>query len=397
LGVAQDPENLDGVIYGTTAFTLNFRAGPGKHFAALGTVPAGAEVPVLGWMTDRLRNGEFWIRTEYGGKRGWLCAFIDGERLIEREGGPLFPITVKAEKSLFEYQKESIYDPWYPRWLGKGDEVEFASLWGESRLESDAEDIDFWVKHGGSWGHLCAYATEEYIEGQRSSIVIGYPGTKLSGWFVDFPPEFLALNFDYNYRRYDFEFVDGAAHRDYYLGPGFGFAKTDSVYLHAFVLFIEGRWGLAYSWNDWSWVYLGSEGKPNVQMTEYLAGGECPVPTKGGPRVVEDGINIAVNRDGWPSKRRLYFTLRAPYFCSFKEDGRVDFVDIYQPPESTIPVFSASAGPGKKDSWHETYLLIYALKVPESVDLDAPFRAATRMHYEGGQDFEMEFLCNAGK
>jgi hypothetical protein len=32
--------------------------------------------------------------------------------------------------------------------------------------------------------------------------------------------------------------------------------------------------------------------------------------------------------------------------------------------------------------------------MPDSVDLDAPFRAVARMHYEGAQDFEMEFLCN---
>jgi hypothetical protein len=72
----------------------------------------------------------------------------------------------------------------------------------------------------------------------------------------------------------------------------------------------------------------------------------------------------------------------------------VDSVDIYQPPESNVPVFSASAGTGENDWWHETYILEYELAVPESVDLDAPFRAVARMHYKGAQKFEMEFNCN---
>jgi hypothetical protein len=32
--------------------------------------------------------------------------------------------------------------------------------------------------------------------------------------------------------------------------------------------------------------------------------------------------------------------------------------------------------------------------MPESVALGAPFRAVAHMHYEGAQNFEMEFLCN---
>jgi len=59
-----------------------------------------------------------------------------------------------------------------------------------------------------------------------------------------------------------------------------------------------------------------------------------------------------------------------------------------------VPVFSASAGTGENDWWHETYILEYELAVPESVDLDAPFRAVARMHYKGAQKFEMEFNCN---
>jgi hypothetical protein len=394
LNVARDPENLDNVIYGTTVNDLTFRAGPGKHFPALGTVPAGTEVPVLGWITQYLRKTEFWIRTEYEGKRGWLRGHYDGERLIERDGGPLFPMKVKAAELLFTTDLRGSDYPEGETWLEEGDELEFASLWSESWLEADAYKIDFWVQHDGVWGHLRAYATEGCVQDYYKTFVIGYPGSRPAGWFVEFPPEFLALNFDYNYDNPGFEFVEGSDYPGYYLGPGFEFAGAEETFLHTSILFVDGPWALVNAYNDWAWVYLGTEEEPNVQMTARLAEGDCPVPDTVDPRAVEAGLGVSLSRDYWPSTPGIHITLHAPYFCDFKEEGRVDGVDFYQPPGSEAPVFSTPAGEGVEDWWHETYLYEYELTVPESVALGAPFRAVAHMHYEGAQNFEMEFLCN---
>lgn len=377
---------------------MNFRAGPGKHFATLGTVPAGTEVPVLGWITDRLRDGELWIRTEYEGRRGWLCGHDDGERLIERDGGPLFPMEVTVAKLLFTTNLRGSDYPRGEKWLEEGDELEFASLWGESWLNADADGIDFWVQHDGVWGRLCAYATEEYVRDYYKSFVIGYPGSKPAGWFVDFPPEFLASNLNYNYEEYDFEFVEGAAHAEYYLGPGFEFPRTDRVFLHSSILFVEGPWALVLSWNVWSWVYLGTDASPNVQMTDYIPYKDWEafpdLKTVDLEDVFRGYKGVSLYYDIWPSSNALYIRFAEPYFSPYIDKITVKHVDVYQPPTSDPPVYSGPPAAGIDSGWHETVILTYPMELPAGFDFEAPFKMDVIMVYDEAEEFTLTYECN---
>ncbi len=399
LNLPRDPENLDGAIYATAVYDLDLRAGPGRHFAVLGTVPAGAEVPVVGWLTDySLPDGEFWTRTEYNGQRGWLCGFVNGERLIEKEGGPLFPMEVNAEKILFEYNynEEKPGYPWDEKWLGRGDKVEFASLWGD-RLEPQADAIDFWVKHDGVWGHLCAYATEDYVEDNYKPFVTGASGEKLSGWFVDFPPEFLSLNFEYNCGTYDFEFVDGAAYPKYFLGPGFEFGEADWVWLHTDVFFVQEPWALVHSWEGLSWVYLGTDEKPNVQLTADVQFNEWD----NFPRLQTVALGdvfsekrVCLYYNIWPPSNPLYISFREPYFSLYIGKVAVKRVNVYKPPDRNIPLFSGPPAAAVGGGWHETVILTYPVELPDGFDFAAPFKMDVEMVYDGAEEFTLSFDCN---
>ena len=392
LNVARDPENLDGVIYGKAVYNMNFRAGPGKHFATLGTVPGGTEVPVLGWITEYVWDGEFWIRTEYEGKRGWLCGHSDGERLIEREGGPLFPMEVKAAELRFGYTK----------WLHKGDKLEFASM-SFGYLEADAESIFFRVQHDGVWDSLCAYASEEYAEYYSRTVAKEGPSERPAGWFVDFPPEFLKLNFDYNYEGYDLEFADGAAYPQYYLGPGFEFPRAENVLLHESVIFVEGPWALVRSVEDWSWVYLGTEEKPNVQVTEAIRFKELKeFPKIDGPPLEDvfdgywegEGKRISLYHDIWPSSNALYIRFSEPYFSQYIGNVAVKRVDVYQPPEEEIAFYSGPPAVEVERWWLVMSLLTYAAELPAGFDFQAPFKMDVEMAYEEAEKFTLTFNCN---
>jgi hypothetical protein len=402
LNIARDPENLDGTIYCKTVYGMNLRAGPGKHFAVLGTVPAGTEVPVLGWITELEGERGFWIRTRYRQMKGWLCAISEGERLLERDGGPLFPMEVKTGELLFKYNLEGTHYPWYEMWLTKGEEVEFATLW-HGRLEPRYDSLHFWVKHGGVWGNVCAYATEEFVEEWYKPFVKGVSGENPSGWFVDFPPEFLELNFDYNYGRYEFEFADGAAYPGYYLGPGFAFGEADSVFMHSSVIFVEGQWGLVESWNESSWVYLGTEEEPNVQLT-------AGVKRKGNdtlPKLetvdledvfagAEEGGDkwVTLYYDIWPASNALYFSLCEPYFSKYIGKVTVKSVNVYQPPDSDAPLYSGPPAAGVEGGWHETVILTYPVELPAGFDFKAPFKIDVGMVYDEAEKFTLTYDCN---
>jgi hypothetical protein len=351
----------------------------------------GAEVPILGWIERDDEDG-FWFRTEYEGKKGWLCSTYEGTRLVERDGGPIFTITVAVARLEFHWLKEPKRREWVDIWLPRGEELEFLAVWGvwgSNVFSPGAEYFRFFVKYGEKLGYIHAYGNEQF----SSFDVEPAPG-ETSIWFVDCPPELLDLSLVYYRDVPGFEFVGPEERCGYYSGPGFDYPEDESVFLHYSVYFLEGNWALIWSYNEWSWVYVGTEEEPNVQMTKRLAGGLCPLPDKGDYHMEDGDLEVSLSRDYWPANPRIYATLSAAYFCEYKKAGVVDSVDIYQPPESAAPVFSAAAGAGEKGWWHETYLLKYGLTVSRSVDLDAPFRAVTRMHYEGAQEFEMEFLCN---
>lgn len=389
LNIARDPGDLEGAIYGTTLYTLNLRSGPGLNFPKVGFVPEGAKVPISGWIDVSYGDG-FWFRTRYRGEKGWLCSAHEGTRLVERDGGPIFKVSVAVDKLKFSWEKDPGLYEWEEIWLPRGEELEFLALRGSEGFSPEAEYFDFLVKYGEKTGHIDAYGNEKYA---RLSVE-PCPGDK-STWFVDCPSELLDLSLVY-YRAIPwFEFIGPEERRRYYSGPGFGYEKNEYILFHDGVLFLADNWGLIRTYDELTWVYLGTDEEPNVRMTTDLAGGECPLPDNVDPATVGDTLYIKMSRDLWPSNRRIYLTLHAPYFCEFKETGVIDFVDIYQPPGSTVPVFSAPAGGGEGHLWHETYLLTYGLSLPKSVNINAPFRAVARMHYEGAQKFEVALLCNA--
>lgn len=389
LNIARDPEDLDGAIYAKAVYDLDLRAGPGLNFPKIGFVPAGADVPIIGWIERDSEDG-FWFRTQYEGIKGWLCSTYEGTRLVERDGGPVFKVSVAVDKLKFNWLKDPGRRDWEDIWLTRGEELEFLTAWGSNPFSPAAEDFCFFVKYGDKLGYVYVYGNG----GGYPRFEVEPPPGPRSSWFVDYPPELLDLSLLYYRDLPLFEFVGPEERRVYYSGPGFDYAEDESVFLHYSVYFLEGNWALVWSYNEWSWVYVGTEEEPNVQMTYRLAGGLCPLPDKGDYRMEDGDLEVSLSRDYWPANPRIYATLSAAYFCEYKEAGVVDSVDIYQPPESNVPVFSASAGTGENDWWHETYILEYELAVPESVDLDAPFRAVARMHYKGAQKFEMEFNCN---
>jgi len=233
LNVAHDPKNLDNVIYGTTVYSLNFRAGPGKHFAVLGTVPTGTEVPVVGWLSGLSDDDGFWIRTWYKGERGWLCAYSEGERLIERNGGPLFTLRAN-EKTAERHRGKKAPAP--------GDTLEFVQLrelyWTD--LLCWFGDVDFRVKYGDEYAWVTAYEEEDIPEAPP----LFYPkppAPSARGWTVDFDPEFLDLNLTYKYERCDFHFTDSGGEIEVRRGPGSEFAEVEYWFLFNYILFIDYR------------------------------------------------------------------------------------------------------------------------------------------------------------
>jgi hypothetical protein len=124
-------------------------------------------------------------------------------------------------------------------------------------------------------------------------------------------------------------------------------------------------------------------------------GGRVPVIARVSPRN-EDGFWFRTQYEGikWPKKDTLYVELRAPYFCEYKERAAVDSIAIYQPPDAAEPSYAGSLGPGAEDFWHETYIMGYALNVPATVDLAAPFRFVAVGSYSPTDKFTMDFDCN---
>ncbi len=63
-------ETPSGSVTATTQLALRIRSGPSAAYMALGTVPAGVTLPVLG-----RDAGSNWILIEYQGTRGWIAAW----------------------------------------------------------------------------------------------------------------------------------------------------------------------------------------------------------------------------------------------------------------------------------------------------------------------------------
>jgi hypothetical protein len=394
LNVARDPENLDGAIYCTTVYGMNLRAGPGTYFAVLGTVPAGAEVPVVGWVSTREKEEGFWVRTWYEGQRGWLCAYADGERLLERDGGPLFTLTAK---------EDIVYD-YGTRRPAPGAEIEFTGL--EELSWTDFLKWDGYVhlhaKYGGKDIRLCAYEAED-IPKEPTLFYPRPPAASGEGWTVDFDPAFLELNLTYNYERCDFAFTESEVDVQGRRGPGYEYAEVDDGFICYSIIFIEDGWALAVEMlGTYGWIPVGTEGEPDIRIYRII-------PYE---RVVRAGIRnateamgvygdwdkwVRVYDDYWPGTDDIYVEFREPYFSTAKDKTKISGAAFYQPPDAKKPLAVKAAGEGEKSGWHETVILAYSFKAPQELDRDAPFRIAAKMLYEDEEEFEVDFHCNPSR
>jgi len=376
LNIAQDPENLDGAVYATAFYDSDLRDGPGEHFAVIGAVPAGAEVPVVGWIADRYAEGEFWIRTWYGGMRGWICAVFDGEKQITRDGGPLFVLTAKDNiRAVYrgDVKPES------------GERLEFVSMGYGSEMVEGADDIDFYVKHGDEYQAVSAYLNEN--GSAWFFLAILYPGIK-PGWTVDFEPCFLDLSLTYYYESCDFDFIAPDEDMGGYGGP-FGD-----------ILFIEGERALVESRDTWDWVRIGTEEEPNVQIYRNFANAECPWPRGGVPEDTRRccGVHSYVKGDLWPSSNRLYFEI---WSCTYdkKVAARhvIESIAVYQPPDAAEAMYATPGFEPALKRGFESGAYVYTVDVPAPFDPGAPFRLVAEMRFEGVQEFEMDFTCSDGE
>ncbi len=380
LNLPRDPENLDGAIYATAVYDLDLRAGPGEYFALVGAVPAGAEVPVVGWISALEEEEGFWVRTWYEGQRGWLCAFSEGERLIERDGGPLF--TLRA--------KENIDGNYFgKRHAGPGDALEFVWLdevywfdpWG-------AGDVYFRVKYGDESAKLRAYRGEE-VTGGREVLYAKPPAATAAGWTVDFEPEFLELNLTHNSERCDFYFIkpDNNGVCD---GPGYEFNNLECFALFNYILFIEGEWALVDHYHNWGWTHIGTEEDPSVQMQRVI-----PYFKEAGRPEAEAVNSCRVHDDYWPPANTVYLEFVDPYFEVYlTEELKLREAAFYQPSEAEEPLCVKVGVEGVKSVAYEAAVLTFRFDVPGTLDRDAAFRISTKMSIEDSEEFEVDFNCN---
>jgi hypothetical protein len=380
LNLPRDPENVDGAIYGKTVYGMNLRAGPGKYFAVIGAVPAGAEVPVVGWVSALDEEEGFWVRTWYKGRRGWLCAFSEGERLVERDGGPLF--TLRAKENI----EGNYFGKRHPEpgaalefvWL---DDVYWFDPWG-SRY------VNFRVKYGDECAKLRAYRKEDVPE-QRRVFFAKPPAPTAAGWTVDFEPEFLDLNLTYDYERCDFYFIKPDNNR-VCEGPGYEFRDVECFALFNYILFTEGEWALVDHYHNWGWTHIGTEEDPSVQMQRVI-----PYSKEAGRPEPETDSYCRVYDDYWPSASAVYLEFVDPYFAVyFTEKLTLREAAFYQPPEAAEPLYVKAACEGAKGGRYEAVTLTYSFDVPVTLDRDAPFRISTKMSIEGSEEFKVDFHCN---
>ncbi len=381
LNLPRDPKNLDGAIYGKTVYGMNLRAGPGKYFPLVGAVPAGAEVPVVGWISALEEEEGFWLRTWYEGQRGWLCAYAEGERLIERDGGPLFTLTAGEDiaDNYFGKKRPAPGEALEFVWL---DEIYWFGPWG-------AGDVYFRVKYGDECAKLRAYREEEVTEGRRVFFPKP-PAPTAAGWTVDFEPEFLELNLTYNYERCDFYFIKPDNNR-VCEGPGYEFNDLSCFVLSNYILFIEGEWALVDHYHNWGWSHIGTEENPSVRIQRVI-----PYFKEERQYKLETNGYSKVYDDYWPPPANtVYLEFRDPYFDVYiTEKLALHEAAFYQPPEAEKPLYVTASCEGVKGSAYEASTLTYAFDVPGTLDRDAPFRISTKISIEDSEEFEVDFRCN---
>jgi hypothetical protein len=397
LNIARDPENLDGAIYATAVFNLNLRSGPGAEFEVISVVPSGAEIPVIGWITVGTNGSELWIRTWHGGRKGWLSAFQEGTRLVERAGGPLFPLSVTVEGVKFRYRVSKGSWRKEEMWLGRGEILEFVST--GSFFRGIGDFVHFDVKYEGKVGEIEAYNRELP---SPDDVKLLEPGEG-PGWFVDLPSKFLDLNLTCYYEVPNFDFVRPGEYTKYRSGPGFEYGVMEDVLLTGWILFIDDNWALARAFNGRGWLYLGTAEDPNVQIYKSLdfpVWEDLPATKSVNLEDVFNGVDglghkgVTIYYDYWPASNTLHIDFVEPYFSPYIDKVTIREAAFYQPPEAAEPLCVKAAREGVRRGWHETVILTYSFDVPGTLDRDAPFRISTKMLYEGSEEFEVDFHCN---
>jgi len=372
LGVACEPLDTTYAFPATTIQPLSFRAGPGTDFAVMGMIPQGEQVTVLGWLNcgwGHADRSELWVRAEYGGKRGWLCAYSDGERLLERDGGPLFPIRILI-KNPRELDKRDLDVP-------AGETVEFISNQNPYDYIYTGSLL---VKWGSALGYIYKHSFEpEEYEDLPESIVEKAKQEEL----LEYPKGFWELGVLDNHKQYLFDYIDAKVNENthFYSGPGFDYPELDLIE-NGSLLFVEGKWALVQVFPAWGWIYIGDEIGPKIRVYSSLAVLEAPYPEGDFPEIEDGGApGMSLGKDIWPKTTHLMLECWGAYFCELIKVMKIKGLKIYQPPESLKALENIRLSPVIKTGWHETIIRKYPITFKSNFDPGKPFRLIFTVDY----------------
>jgi len=388
--IATDPETLENAFYGKVVCDdgLQLRTGPGNYFPEITRVPKGAKVPVIFWLNPPIPYGEgtqMWIRTEYKGKYGWLCAFegdkrvrYKGGRYIEYEGGPLFPLKVIVDNLKFNHFYS--FD-WIKDKIPKGEDLEFISLCNGWKVGSGNYMV-FVVKYKDTEGHITAYENNK--------------------WYVDYPQRLLDLKLSYNYPSFDFvwEFESLPLR----MGPDEKYKSMSDLHFTYFgpIIFRTGRWALIPMAYNCAWIDMGTEEKPEVKIYKTLSYHYMDdnfneiIGDKDKADEIWGDKGIEVFKDCWPVSNLLHVGV-ADYFMSKNiDDVKINSVEIYQPPDAEKPLYSIPAAKEDIDrvGWYETIWVYYSVHLPEDFKSEELNKLVINFEIGDVKDLRLDFVHN---
>lgn len=397
LNIARDPENLEGALYGEALCNLNLRLGPSEEFDSIAVIAGGSEIPIIGWVSGD--GGEsLWVRTWYGEDKGWACAFGGEERLIARDGGPLFPLVVVADGLSFYVMKAGAEWPfnWKDILLKKGSTLEFISVCDNEIFSSGWHDCRVYVKSGKDYGIINIYGNEpkREVDGER-----GTTTTEPRPLAVSAPPAFTALSLEYQARVGLYDFVGPEEYGYLFAGPGNQYEKMGAHdgYVITDTVFVEGLWALVKVWGGFGWIYLGTAEEPNIQTYGHFRNREAiDEDTQSIIDEMGEYVAIGLKITKWPTRDKIYVEMTGPYFSADSlENTEVVKITVWQPPDSDTPLYSGPPLDKTEGGWHETVLYSYGATMPATFAPDEPFRVVGDFSFKETREFQMEFLCNA--
>lgn len=216
--------------------------------------------------------------------------------------------------------------------------------------------------------------------------------------YVESDPKISGLNLESGFDKLGYRPIGRSDDPKVYAGPGFEYEEIGFAPFGGPIYFIEGSWVLTATFHDYGWLYVGADDEPAVNIYEYVVKPferQCPLPSDLDSDTIDVGLYMAVKLDCWPTRRNVYLELHSPLGCVFFKRAKLDGVKIYQPSQAIRFIYRGSPTHPVAWSTHEVPRLTYAIGLPTGFEWDEPFRVVTYMHYEGAQEFEMEFLCNA--